>query len=114
MRRFHRILRLFPVLILILILIPISILSLIPTQRIVACTGVRHEPSYQALIHGLKLSCKGYLCAGPERTVRTASLTQVRQPIYTTSVARWKHFQGALAGLFEALPRLRDYPKRPF
>ena len=28
-----------------------------------------------------------------ERTVRTASLTQVRQPIYTTSVARWKHYE---------------------
>ena len=40
-----------------------------------------------------------------ERTVRTASLTQVRQPIYTTSVARWKHYEPALAGLFEALSR---------
>ena len=39
-----------------------------------------------------------------ERPVRTASLTQVRQPIYTTSVARWKHFQGPLADLFAALP----------
>ena len=40
-----------------------------------------------------------------ERTVRTASLTQVRQPIYTTSVARWKHYEPALAGLFQALSR---------
>ena len=40
-----------------------------------------------------------------ERTVRTASLTQVRQPIYTTSVARWKYYEPALASLFEALSR---------
>ncbi len=38
------------------------------------------------------------------RPVRTASLTQVRQPLYTSSVARWKHYEGALAGLFAALP----------
>ncbi len=38
------------------------------------------------------------------RPVRTASLTQVRQPLYTSSVARWKHYEGALDGLFAALP----------
>jgi hypothetical protein len=38
------------------------------------------------------------------RNVRTASLAQVRQPIYTTSLARWKHYEHTLAGLFEALP----------
>src|SRR5262249_49567165 len=30
-----------------------------------------------------------------ERVVRTASLTQVRRPIYTTSVARWKRYKAA-------------------
>ncbi len=38
------------------------------------------------------------------RPVRTASLTQVRQPLYTSSVARWKHYEGALDGLLAALP----------
>jgi hypothetical protein len=38
------------------------------------------------------------------RTVRTASPAQVRRPIYTTSVARWKHYEDSLAGLFTALP----------
>jgi tetratricopeptide (TPR) repeat protein len=38
------------------------------------------------------------------RPVRTASLTQVREPVYTRSVARWKHYEHELAGLFAALP----------
>jgi tetratricopeptide (TPR) repeat protein len=38
-----------------------------------------------------------------ERPVRTASVTQVRQPIYTRSVARWKHYEPALSSLFEKL-----------
>jgi len=38
------------------------------------------------------------------RSVRTASLTQVRQPIYTRSVARWKHYEHSLAELFQGLP----------
>jgi hypothetical protein len=37
------------------------------------------------------------------RPVRTASVTQVRQPIYQQSVARWKHYENALASLFAQL-----------
>jgi tetratricopeptide (TPR) repeat protein len=40
-----------------------------------------------------------------KRVVRTASLTQVRQPIYTSSVARWKHYESELAELFDAIAR---------
>jgi hypothetical protein len=39
------------------------------------------------------------------RPVRTASLTQVRQPIYRKAVARWKHYETSLADLFARLPR---------
>jgi len=39
-----------------------------------------------------------------QRAVRTASHTQVRQPIYTKSVARWKNYEHALGDLFAALP----------
>jgi tetratricopeptide (TPR) repeat protein len=39
-----------------------------------------------------------------ERPVRTASVTQVRQPVYTRSLERWKHYQSELAELFAALP----------
>jgi hypothetical protein len=38
------------------------------------------------------------------RPVRTASVIQVRQPIYRRSVARWKHYEASLADLFALLP----------
>ena len=38
------------------------------------------------------------------RPVRTASVAQVRQPVYKKSVARWRNYEQKLAGLFEALP----------
>ena len=38
-----------------------------------------------------------------ERPVRTASVAQVRQPVYQHSVARWKHYESSLADLFAAL-----------
>jgi hypothetical protein len=34
------------------------------------------------------------------RPVRTASVTQVRRPIYNRSVARWKNYEPALGTLF--------------
>ncbi|MCY2967359.1 MAG: tetratricopeptide repeat protein [Planctomycetota bacterium] len=37
------------------------------------------------------------------RPVRTASLTQVRQPVYSSSVARWKNYEPALGELFGML-----------
>ncbi len=40
------------------------------------------------------------------RPVRTASVTQVRQPIYSKSVARWKHYEEFLGPLFERLHNL--------
>jgi tetratricopeptide (TPR) repeat protein len=39
------------------------------------------------------------------RPVRTASLVQVRRPVYTSSVGRWKYYESELAGLFESLPK---------
>jgi hypothetical protein len=38
-----------------------------------------------------------------ERAVRTASLSQVRQPIYGGSVQRWHRYEKALGPLFQAL-----------
>lgn len=38
-----------------------------------------------------------------KRKVRTASITQVRQPIYTSSVDRWRRYGNTLAPLLEAL-----------
>ncbi len=41
-----------------------------------------------------------------DRPVRTASVTQVRQPVYRSSVGRWKHYETELADLFAALPEI--------
>jgi tetratricopeptide (TPR) repeat protein len=38
------------------------------------------------------------------RPVRTASVTQVRQPIYRRALARWKQYEGTLSDLFAQLP----------
>jgi hypothetical protein len=38
-----------------------------------------------------------------QRAVQTASLGQVRQPIYSSSIGRWRRFERHLSPLFEAL-----------
>lgn len=38
-----------------------------------------------------------------ERNIRTASIAQVRQPIYQTSIARWRNYEKYLADLLAAL-----------
>jgi hypothetical protein len=43
-----------------------------------------------------------------DRNVRTASLAQVRQPMYRTSVKRWKHFEPFLGPLRAALEGNED------
>ncbi len=43
-----------------------------------------------------------------QRTVMTASLYQVRQPMYDSSVGRWRHFERHLAPLLESLNKTPD------
>jgi tetratricopeptide (TPR) repeat protein len=38
-----------------------------------------------------------------ERNIRTASVTQVRQPIYKTSIEKWRHYEKHLGPLLDAL-----------
>jgi tetratricopeptide (TPR) repeat protein len=59
-------------------------------RRLVAWCGLEWEPACLAFHEG-------------KRPVRTASVTQVRQPIYRRSVARWKHYAEALGPLFDRL-----------
>ena len=47
-----------------------------------------------------------------QRPVRTASVTQVRQPLYRRSVGRWKNYETALADLFARLPIDEERPRR--
>jgi tetratricopeptide (TPR) repeat protein len=60
-------------------------------RRLVSWCGLEWEPACLAFHEG-------------RRPVRTASVAQVRQPLYTRSVARWKHYEAALAPLFAKLP----------
>jgi hypothetical protein len=46
-----------------------------------------------------------------QRPVATVSAVQVRQPVFRTSVGRWKHYEQALAPLFARLER-STYPDR--
>ncbi len=39
------------------------------------------------------------------RVVRTASYSQVRQPLYTDSVERWRHYESSLGPMFDAFTR---------
>jgi len=59
-------------------------------RRLVQWCGLEWEPACLAFHQN-------------RRPVRTASITQVRQPIYQQSVARWRNYQSALAPLFAAL-----------
>lgn len=61
-------------------------------RRLVDWCGLEWEPACLRFHEG-------------KRPVRTASVSQVRQPVYQRSVARWKHYEQALGPLFD---RLRD------
>jgi hypothetical protein len=60
-------------------------------RRLIAACGLEWEPR---CLEFHRLS----------RPIRTASVTQVRQPIYTQSVARWRNYEHELADLFARLP----------
>jgi hypothetical protein len=45
-----------------------------------------------------------------ERNIRTASVTQVRQPIYTSSVERWRHYEKYLGPLLAGLGEFASTP----
>jgi hypothetical protein len=59
-------------------------------RRIVACCGLDWDGS-----------CLEF--HKTERNVRTASAVQVRQPIYRTSVGRWRPYQDHLRPLLDAI-----------
>lgn len=63
------------------------------------------EPQAKALIEKLGLewnvACLDFY--KNERRIRTASVTQVRQPIYKTSVERWHHYEKHLQPLLDQL-----------
>ncbi len=46
-----------------------------------------------------------------QRRVKTASLVQVRQPVYTRSVGRWRNYETELGDLFRTLPPVERNPR---
>ena len=75
-----------------------------------------HEVDYEEIVTNLESVARGLVaaCGLPweaaclefhrnERPIRTASVMQVRQPIYGSSVARWKHYESAFPDLFNLL-----------
>lgn len=60
-------------------------------RRLIAACGLEWEPA-----------CLDF--HENKRPVHTASVAQVRQPIYQRSVGRWKNYETALADLFAKLP----------
>ena len=75
-----------------------------------------HEVEYEALVGDLEGEARRLLefcgeawdesCARPhetDRPIRTASLNQVRQPVYATSIGRWKRYGAQLGPLLAAL-----------
>ncbi len=65
-------------------------------RRLVAWCGLEWEPKCLEF-HQTK------------RPVNTASVVQVRQPVYKTSLGRWKHYEQPLALLFARLEAMPDY-----
>jgi len=48
-----------------------------------------------------------------DRPVRTASVSQVRQPIYKSSVQRWKRYEDALGPVLKVVGPSDDSPEEP-
>lgn len=61
-------------------------------RRLVAACGLEWEPG-----------CLEF--HRTRRTIRTASVVQVRQPVYRRSAGRWKNYEASLADLFARLER---------
>jgi tetratricopeptide (TPR) repeat protein len=60
-------------------------------RRLVAACGIDWDPA-----------CLSFHTT--RRAVRTASAAQVRQPIHSRSIGRWKHYERLLPALFAGLP----------
>ena len=69
-------------------------------------TGADLEGTVRRLIDWCGLEWEPACLAFHERKqqIRTAKVTQVRQPIYQCAVVRWKHYEPAMKFLFYQLP----------
>ena len=93
-----------------------------------ALPGIIHEVSYERLVDDFEPEARRLVAAcgldwepaclqfhQTTRAVRTASVAQVRQPIYRKSLARWKAYEPYLAALFERhAQRVKPFRRRRF
>ena len=89
-----------------------SVLPIPLTEVVYEELVANFEPEARRLVESLGLAWHPACCQFHtlNRPIRTASLSQVRQPIYSRSVGRWKHYEAALAPALEALTRYRHPP----
>jgi hypothetical protein len=66
------------------------------SRRLISWCGLDWEPN-----------CLSFQQNG--NAIRTASAVQVRQPVSSNSVGRWRHYERALGPLFEKLSRNHDF-----
>lgn len=91
-------------------------LSVMAHWREVLPAGSFYELSYEKLVTDQEVESRKLIdycglswndaCLSPdktERNVKTASVTQVRQPVYTSSVERWRVYEKFLGPLLETL-----------
>ncbi|HKF61890.1 MAG TPA: tetratricopeptide repeat protein, partial [Dongiaceae bacterium] len=91
-------------------------LDLMEHWRRVLPPGAMLEVQYEAVVEDIESQARRILdyCGLPwdprciafhetDRLVRTASVDQVRRPIYRSSMQRWRHYETHLAPLMEAL-----------
>jgi hypothetical protein len=78
-----------------------------------------HEVDYEAAVDDLEPVARQLVAAcgldwepaclefhRSARPIRTASVVQVRQPVYKQSAGRWKNYEASLTDLFAALPSM--------
>jgi tetratricopeptide (TPR) repeat protein len=91
-------------------------LDIMAHWRAVLPQGSFYEVEYEALVSNQDEQTRKLVdycglswddaCLSPhktERNVKTASVTQVREPVYTSSVQRWRRYEKHLGPLLEAL-----------
>ena len=63
------------------------------------------DPTRQKLFKYVGLEAPDFVARGTDRAIATASAWQVRQPLYKTSVKRWKNYEKHLGPLFQSLEK---------
>lgn len=93
--------------------------ALMEHWRSILPAGSFYEIEYERLVENIEGEARGLVnycglewepaCLSfykNKRSIRTASVSQVRQPLYKTSVARWRHYEDYLAPLLEELNKI--------